>query len=133
MQTTGAALDVGVYVRDIESMLRFYCDGLGWPKAGEVTFPGGRTQHRIAVGGSLLKLMQFPDGEAPPAGPSGRMAQAGIRYITARVPDLTAAARELEAKGIPLAVPPREARPGVWILMVEDPEGNTVELLEERS
>lgn len=132
MEMTGAALDVGLYVRDVEAMLAFYCDNLGWPKAGEVTFPGGRTQHRITVGNSLLKLMQFPEGEAPPAAPPGRMAQAGIRYITARVADLQAAARELEGKGIPLAVPPREARPGVWILMVEDPEGNTVELLEQR-
>lgn len=132
MQTTGAPLDVGIYTRDIDAMLKFYCDGLGWPKAGEVTFPGGRIQHRIAVGDSLLKLMQFPDGEAPPAAQPGRMAQSGIRYITARVQDLSATASELEAKGISLAVPPREARPGVWILMVEDPEGNTVELLEER-
>ncbi len=133
MQITGTAVDVGLYVQDIKPMLAFYCDVLGWPKAGEVTFPGGRIQHRIAAGDSLIKLMQFPDGEAPPAGEPGRMARSGIRYFTVRVNDLPGVARELEAKGVTLAVPPREARPGVWILMVEDPEGNTVELLEERS
>ncbi|MGD9890876.1 MAG: VOC family protein [Dehalococcoidia bacterium] len=133
MKITGTAVDLGILVRDIEPMLAFYCDTLGWPKAGEVTFPGGRTQHRIAAGESLIKLMQFPDGEAPPAGEPGRMSRAGIRYFTVRVHDLPGVVGELEAKGANLVVPLREARPGVWIAMVEDPEGNTVELLEERS
>ena|SRR5262249_22826035 len=131
MEIVKDAVDIGVYVRDIDAMLAFYCDALGLPKAGEVTFPGGRTQHRIQIGGSLLKLMQFQE-DAPPAGPKGRNAQSGIRYFTIAVRNLEGLARELEAKGLTLAVPPREARPGVWIAMVEDPEGNTVEFAEQR-
>ncbi len=125
------AVDIGVYVRDIDACLRFYCDGLGLPKVGELAFPEGRTQHRIRIGGSLLKLMQFPDGEAPPAAPPGRMAQAGIRYITITVGDLPALVQELEAKGLTFVVPPRRSPSGSLIAMLEDPEGNTVELLEE--
>jgi len=132
MKITGSAADIGVYTRDIDAMLAFYCETLGWKKAGEVTFPGGRVQHRIEIGGSLLKLMQFAEGDTPPAAPPGRMAQTGIRYFTLQVQDLESVARELEGKGVTLVVPPREARPGVWILMVEDPEGNTIELLEQR-
>lgn len=130
MEIIKDSVDIGVYVRDIDACLRFYCDGLGLPKDGEVQFPGDRTQHRLRIGKSLLKLMQFPDGEAPPAGPPGRMAQAGIRYFTIAVRDLPGIVKHLESKGLTFVVPPREARPGVTIAMIEDPEGNTVELLE---
>lgn len=132
MQIAKDAVDIGVYVRDIDACLRFYCDGLGLTKVGEVAFPGGRTQHRLQIGGSLLKLMEFPE-DPPPAGPPGRMAQAGIRYFTIGVRNLPALVGELEAKGLTFAVPLRESRPGVWIAMLEDPEGNTVELLEDRT
>ena len=130
MELARDAVDIGVYVRDIDACLRFYCEGLGLPKVGELEFPGGRVQHRIAVGDSLLKLMQFPDGEAPPAGPPGRMAQSGIRYITIAVRDLSALVRELEGKGLSFVVPPRPSPSGATIAMLEDPEGNTVELLQ---
>jgi len=130
MELARGAVDIGVYVRDIDACLRFYCDGLGLPKVGELEFPGGRVQHRIAIGDSLLKLMQFPDGEAPPAAPPGRMAQSGIRYITITVRDLPALVRDLEEKGHNFVVTPRPSPSGATIAMLEDPEGNTVELLE---
>jgi len=130
MQLARDAVDIGVYVRDIDACLRFYCDGLGLPKVGELQFPEGRVQHRIAIGTSVLKLMQFPEGQAPPAGPPGRMAQAGIRYITVAVRDLRGLVAELEAKGLTFVVPPRTSPSGATIAMIEDPEGNTVELLE---
>lgn len=130
MQIVNDSIDVGIYVRDVDACLRFYCDGLGLPKDGEVQFPGGRTQHRIRAGSSLIKLMQFPDGDAPPAGPAGRLAQTGIRYLTITVRDLAGVVKDLESRGLTFVVPPREARPGVTIAMLEDPEGNTVELLE---
>jgi catechol 2,3-dioxygenase-like lactoylglutathione lyase family enzyme len=131
MQVTKDSVDIGVHVRDIDAMLAFYCDALGLPKDGEVTFPGGRTQHRIKIGSALLKLMEH-EQDAPPAGPKGMRAQSGIRYFTISIRDLDGTVRDLEAKGLSFVVPPREARPGVWIAMVEDPEGNTVELLEQR-
>ncbi len=127
------AVDIGVYVRDIDACLRFYCEGLGLPKVGELEFPEGRVQHRIAIGESLLKLMQFRDGDAPPAAPSGRLAQAGIRYITITVRNLPTLVEELQAKGLTFVVSPRRSPSGSLIAMLEDPEGNTVELLEEAS
>ena len=59
----------------------------------------------------------------------GLGAQSGIRYFTISVRDLPGVVKKLEAKGLTFAVPLREARPGVWIAMLEDPDGNTVELL----
>src|SRR5829696_3816121 len=124
MEIAKPGVDIGVYVRDIDAMLRFYCDGLGLERTGAVNFPGDRTQHRIAIGDSVLKLMQFPDGDAPPPAPAGRMAQGGIRYFTIAVRNLPALVDDLESRGLHFVVPLRESRPGVWIAMLEDPEGN---------
>ncbi|HVC30667.1 MAG TPA: VOC family protein [Steroidobacteraceae bacterium] len=128
METTKPGIDLGVLVRDADACLRFYCEDLGLPKVAEIPFPNGRTMHRVQIGDSVLKLMQYPDG-APPAGPQGREAQSGIRYFTISVRDLPGTVAELEAKGHSFSVPLRESRPGVWIAMLQDPDGNTVELL----
>jgi glyoxylase I family protein len=125
-----SAVDVGILVRDADACLKFYCDGLGLQKVGEATFPGNRVQHRLLAGEALIKLMHAPDG-GPPAGPAGLGAQSGIRYFTISVRNLKDTVAELEAKGLKIAVPYREVRPGVHIAMLEDPEGNTVELLEQ--
>jgi glyoxylase I family protein len=128
MAITIEAVDIGVFVRDIDACLKFYCEDLGLTKVGEVEFPGGRTQHRIQLGPSLLKLMHFAT-DAPPAGPRGRLAQTGIRYITLAVPDVSALVKELKAKGHTFVVPVTKSPTGRWIAMIEDPEGNTLELM----
>jgi catechol 2,3-dioxygenase-like lactoylglutathione lyase family enzyme len=128
MQVAKEGIDLGVLVRDVDACLKFYCDDLGLPKVGEIPFPGGRTMHRIQIGNTVLKLMQYQEN-APPAGPRGLGAQSGIRYFTITVQDLPGVVKELESKGLTFTVSPRESRPGVWIAMLEDPDGNTVELL----
>ena len=131
MEIAKPGIDLGVLVRDVAACLKFYCEDLGLPKAGEIPFPGNRTMHRIQIGDTVLKLMQYHDG-APPAGPRGLAAQSGIRYFTISVRDLPGTVQKLEARGHTFTVPLRETRPGVWIAMLEDPDGNTVELLEAR-
>jgi catechol 2,3-dioxygenase-like lactoylglutathione lyase family enzyme len=121
-------VDIGVLVRDINACNSFYGDVLGLKKVGEVPI-GGRIQHRFQLGGALLKLLEFPEGNAPPAGPRGRLSQAGIRYITVHVPDVPTLAKELEAKGVPLVTPVTKTATGSTIAMFEDPEGNTIEIV----
>lgn len=128
MEIAKPGIDLGILVRDIDACLKFYCDGLGLTKVAEIPFPGNRLMHRLQIGDTVLKLMQFQDG-APAAGPRGMGAQAGIRYFTIAVKNLPDVVKALEAKGLEFVVPLREARPGVWIAMLEDPDGNTVELL----
>jgi glyoxylase I family protein len=128
MEIAKPGIDLGVLVRDVDACVRFYTEDLGLPKVGEIPFPGNRTMHRIQIGDTVLKLMQYHDGP-PPAGPREREAQAGIRYFTISVKNLPDVVKELEAKGHTFTIPLREARPGVWIAMLQDPDGNTVELL----
>ena len=129
MEIAKEGIDLGVLVHDIDACLRFYCDDLGLPKVGELPFPGNRTQHRVQVGNSVLKLMQYQDG-APPAGPRGLAAQSGIRYFTILTRGLAGLVKDLEGKGHTFSTPLREIRPGVWIAILEDPDGNTVDLQE---
>jgi glyoxylase I family protein len=128
MEVAKPGIDLGVLVRDAEACVRFYTEDLGLPKVGEVPFPGNRTMHRIQIGDSVLKLMQYGD-QALPAGPYEREAQSGLRYFTISVRDLPGVVKGLEAKGHSFTIPLREIRPGVWIAMLQDPDGNSVELL----
>jgi catechol 2,3-dioxygenase-like lactoylglutathione lyase family enzyme len=54
----------------------------------------------------------------------------GMRYFTISVPDIRGLMAQLEAKGIKATVPVTDFRPGVTIAMVADPDGNTVEFLQ---
>src|SRR6266542_1420743 len=98
MKVAKEGIDLGVLVRDVDACLKFYCEDLGLPKVAELPFPGGRTMHRIQIGDTVLKLMQYTEN-VPPAGPRGREAQAGIRYFTIAVRNLPDVVKDLEAKG----------------------------------
>lgn len=128
MEIAKPGIDLGVFVKDIEGCLRFYCDGLGLQKVGEVPLGPGRTMHRLQIGDSVLKLNHYAEN-APEAGPRGFAKRLGLGYFTIAVRDLPGVVKELEGKGMTFTVPLREFRPGVHICMLEDPDGNTVELL----
>jgi catechol 2,3-dioxygenase-like lactoylglutathione lyase family enzyme len=127
MELTSENVDIGILVRDIDACNRFYGETLGLKKVATVDL-GARIQHRYQLGGALLKLLEFPDGNPPPPGPRGRLKQAGIRYITVHVPDAAALAGELEAKGVLMVTPVTKTANGSTIAMFEDPEGNTIEI-----
>jgi catechol 2,3-dioxygenase-like lactoylglutathione lyase family enzyme len=71
----------------------------------------------------LLKLDRTPTAKPPGGGIVGGL---GYRYFTISVPDIQSLMAQLEAKGIRATVPIREARPGVTIAMVTDPDSNTL-------
>ncbi|MDX1385542.1 MAG: VOC family protein, partial [Thermoanaerobaculia bacterium] len=72
-------------------------------------------------------LDNAPAADAPPGGIAGAH---GYRYWTISVSNLDELAAACEAAGYKLAITPREIRPGIKIAMIEDPDGNWVELLE---
>lgn len=131
MEIAKPGIDLGLVVRDIDACLAFYMNDLGLPKVGETPLAGNRTMHRLMIGDTQLKLQQFHDG-APASGPRGLAAQSGIRYFTIAIRNLPAMVDELKAKGHRFTMPLTEIRPGVSVAMLEDPDGNTVELLETK-
>ena len=129
MQVSKDSIDLGIIVSDEKAALGFYRDGLGLEMEGELPLPGGR-MYRLKCGTTILKLVKLErTPEAKPA-PGGPMRGLGFRYFTISVPDIRGLMAQIEAKGIKATVPVTEFRPGVTIAMVTDPEGNTVEFLQ---
>jgi catechol 2,3-dioxygenase-like lactoylglutathione lyase family enzyme len=123
------SIDLGIIVTDEKAALGFYRDGLGLEWEGELPLPGGR-MYRLKCGTTVIKLLKLErTPEAKPAS-GGPMRGLGYRYFTISVPDIRGLMAQLEAKGIRATVPVTEFRPGVTIAMVPDPDGNTVEFLQ---
>ena len=130
--TTQPHIDLGIVVRDIDACLPFYRDCLGLPLRRDFDVPGGSHLYELACGDCNLKLVthrRTPDAANPPGGSRGGT---GLRYWTMGVDDIEAAVATCEAAGAPIPLPVLELAPGVRIAMIEDPEGNVVELLEQR-
>lgn len=129
MELTKDSIDLGVVINDPAKSLAFYRDLLGLKDAGEMEVRGGR-MYRLLCGTSLIKLVKMerdPEGKPVGGGPGRGF---GYRYFTIHVGDLRAVVAQMESQGIKPLVPPTEGRPGVIMTMVNDPDGNIVELLQ---
>jgi catechol 2,3-dioxygenase-like lactoylglutathione lyase family enzyme len=126
MKPAKDALDLGVLVSDINKSLDFYHNILGLELINETSVWYGKI-HRLRFGNSDLKLVD--PNELPPKGAIGLDKQLGYRYITFVVENLSEICEELQKKGIRFVLEQTETRPGIHVAMVEDPDGNTVELL----
>ncbi len=123
------SIDLGIVVRDADKALAFYRDTLGLEHIADTPMPGGGTMHRLMCGTSLIKVVAYdttPDAKPAPGGIQGA---SGYRYWTISLTNLEDVVADCAAKGYRVPVPVREIRPGVSIAMVEDPDGNWVELL----
>lgn len=130
MTVTGEALDIGITARDPEKMLDFYRDFLGLEHARttEVEALGLRI-HMLRVGKSFLKLVEVSSTPAEANPPGGLRDATGLRYITINVASIDEAIEGVDAAGGRLAEPVNELGP-IRLAFVEDPEGNTLELIE---
>jgi catechol 2,3-dioxygenase-like lactoylglutathione lyase family enzyme len=127
---TKDSIDLGIVVKDADAALRFYRDTLGFKDQGTMPMPGGGTMYRLMCGTSLIKIVALAQTPAATAAPGGIQGGTGYRYWTISVSNLDDCANACAAAGYKLAIKPREIRPGIKIAMIEDPDGNWVELLE---
>lgn len=131
LQLTQTAIDLGIVISDSEASLAFYRDLLGMTHEADTPMPlgGGGTMHRLRCGQTLIKLVKFNDvPENRPHG-GGIPGATGYRYFTIHVANLEEVMAACEAAGVKVVIPIREARPGVTIGMVADPDGNIVEFV----
>ena len=130
LQITKDSIDIGLVTGRIDAMREFYCNTLGLEVEAIIEMPGGAQMTRLICGTTIIKLVvqkHIPDTGNPPGGLAGGT---GIRYFTISVDNLEDAVEECRAAGYTVAVPIVEARPGIRIAMIEDPDGNWVELLK---
>lgn len=124
------SIDLGIVTRDAAPMVKFYQDTLGFKPDGEMAMPGGGNMTRLKCGTTVIKLVvqgRPPKADAPPGGLAGAT---GYRYWTITIDNLDEAAAACADAGYKVAVPVTEIRPGIKIAMIEDPDGNWVELLQ---
>ena len=126
-----AGFDLGVVTTNGDAMLEFYRDvvGLEFEATMAMEALGIARMDRLRCNDSTLKLVT-PTTDVP-AGKGGRIpGRTGLRDLTINVDDVEAAVADCEDAGAPIVWPPQEARPGVKIAMVEDPDGNWLEFIQ---
>ena len=128
----GGSLQVGIIVRDLDAMVDFYENLLGLRYLGDLQLPGVLMK-RFTLGDAGLKLLapdEPPSVPSAPGGPNGGVA--GLRYLTVAVPDVADTVERCVAAGRSVPIPVFEFEPGTTVAIVEDPEGNWVELIEPK-
>lgn len=130
LDITKDAIDLGIVTKDSAPLIKFYRDTLGLVPDGEMDMPGGGKMTRLKCGNTVIKLVvqgREPKADAPAGGLAGAT---GYRYWTISISNIEEATAACADGGYKVAVPVTEIRPGVRISMIEDPDGNWVELLQ---
>ncbi|HEY9314505.1 VOC family protein [Williamsia sp.] len=98
----------------------------------EVTASGSGTVHRLRGGGTTLKLM-VPKQKPSDAESTGSfLATTGLRYLTFYVADgLETLIERGAGAGGRVQMGPMDIGPGKRLAIITDPDGNTLELVEE--
>ena len=130
VELLATSVEIGVVTTNLDEMVDFYENFLGLAHQGDLDFPGG-TMKRYAIGSNVLKLVTLDEPPAAPAVPGGGPAQAGIRYLTLVVTNVSETARQVDEAGHTVAQPLAEFAPvpGMGWMFVADPDGNWVELV----
>jgi catechol 2,3-dioxygenase-like lactoylglutathione lyase family enzyme len=133
LKLTKDSIDLGIITTNPAPMVAFYRDVLGFEDQGTSELPGGErsggTMYRLMCGTSLIKVVAPNNPPKAVAAPGGLRGSTGYRYWTITIDNLEEVVAAAEAAGTPIVVKPTEIRPGVSIAMLEDPDGNWVELL----
>ncbi|MBS1843390.1 MAG: VOC family protein [Actinobacteria bacterium] len=128
---------VGLVARDLERMVRFYCEVIGMQVSDRMSFPETSPIRdgvwlRIGTDHHVLSMFDLRDGaEAPTAQDSYPLPSHGLHHMAfemASFEDLRRAARVVREQQIPLQGM-RTGGPGCQLrLYLWDPEGNIIEL-----
>lgn len=122
-------IEVGLVTTNLDAMVEFYEGFLGLEPQGEIEFADG-SQRRYSLGASVLKLVTYTTAPVAPVVPGGGRAQAGLRYFTVGVKNLSAVAEAFEVSEYTVVEPLTEFAPvpGMGWMFVVDPDGNWIEL-----
>ncbi|PCJ24665.1 MAG: hypothetical protein COA96_09075 [SAR86 cluster bacterium] len=125
-----AAIDIGIIAKNIDAMMTFYGETLGLELEASITMPGGGVMNRFKVGDSVIKVIELDPPALADAAPGGIRGAAGYRYWTITVGNLKASVQKAADAGAKIVIAEKVVREGIVIAIIEDPDGNWVELLE---
>lgn len=145
MALAGRMTHIGLCVSDMERSLRFYCEALGFVRSADFpdihvakepsdTLLGLRDVDLQAVylerDGFRLELLHFASPRSPGAPPERSMNDLGLTHLSIRVPDVRAAASELERAGATIQRETEIAFDDMVVaVFLRDPDGLPIELV----
>lgn len=124
------SLTAGIVTDDPVELIEFYRSALGFALESTSDFPQGAV-HRLRVDDARLKLYAPAGGATTPARPDPWFRDRGFAYAALHVDDAAAAVESARSAGASVLTEPVEHRPGAVHAMIEDPQGNVWELLQE--
>jgi len=143
-----ATIDLGMVVSDVEKTAKFYTDVVGFTElkgfdvpaqmANEAGLTDNRPfQVRVFVLGdepaaTRLKIMTIPGAGLKKVDNQYIGSSLGFRYLTINVADLTKAMERLQQNGVAPIKEPYRLGGNNYLILVKDPDGNTVELIGPR-
>ncbi|MGI9601676.1 MAG: VOC family protein [Acidimicrobiales bacterium] len=124
------ALEAGVVAADAHALADFYTSGMGFTLERVLDLPQG-TVLRLVQDDARLKI--FQPVEPPEAtGPDQAWnTTTGFSYAALHVDDASRAVDQAVAAGATVVTEVTNHRPGAWFALIEDPDGNIWEILQE--
>ena len=128
----GGRVQIGIVVTDLTRMTGFYTDIVGLTHFGGCTFPWRdvedvRARRRMRQTALLRQVASTR--RKPPGGAGG--GATGLRYLTVDIDNVATMADRSAAAGCSIPMLLYEFEEGVPVVIVEDPEGNWVELIQQ--
>ncbi len=133
---------VAIAVRDMDCMIAFYRDLLGFDLEWEKpNYTGGSFEKVVALAaarahvamlsgyGMRIELFCYLEPQGRSLGEL-RMCDFGYTHFALKVKGLNGIYQRLHQAGTTFNSPPENLRPGVWAAYFKDPEGNTIEIVE---
>ena len=126
------SIDLGIVITDSERSLAFYRDVLGFEHVADSPMPPpmNGTMHRLMCGTSMIKLVKLDEVPSAAPAPGGLGGGTGYRYFTLTISNIPEVTRACRDAGATVVIDNVELRPGLMVTMVEDPDGNWVELID---
>ncbi len=138
-----APYEVGIVAADVDTLVRFYTDVLAMTIYSDVTVPaaasrrtglapdGYRVVRLSTSAGQRFKIAHAPGTGRRSVDAAFPMAATGNFYVTFLVRDIEPLHARLREAGARLCSDGIvEVRPGVWLFLATDPEGNFLEFVE---
>ena len=115
------------HVRNLEAVLDFYCNQLGFEEMFRLYHPDGQLWIIYLRINDATYLELFPEGvEATPQPPKA----VGFSHLCLTVDEMDQKVAELERRGVVLDRPIKVGMDGNRQAWIKDPEGNRIELME---
>jgi len=129
---TSDAIDIGIVTTNDIEMLNFYQNLLGLKKEVEIPFPGLGLVNKLSFGSGYIKILVL-ENDPTNINPTGNFSTSnGIRYVTINLSNLDEILESCNANNINIINPGTVIRPGVTVAIIQDPDGNLLELMQSK-